>query len=322
MQRNVYIRADGNPQIGLGHLIRCIALAHMLKDDFRIVFFCKTIPEKILREIESIPSLLVKVNEENEFLSAIQAGDIVVLDSYDFDIEYQHTIKRTGAKLVCIDDLHDKEFLADLIINHAPGVNPANYRAQPYTKYALGPDYALLRPAFLAQANKAREIKKVKNVFIGFGGSDSRNLTTSTLQIVSKFKEFEQIHVVTGAAYTYIELLNGVVENDTRITHHHSVDEKEMLTIMSEAELAIVPASGMLLEAFVSGCIVISGIYVDNQQILFERFKSAGRFISAGNFQDQEINKSVKAAMLLQSRPVKIFDGRSGIRLREYFCNL
>ena len=47
MKPKVYIRADGSHDIGLGHLIRCIALAHMLKNDFDITFVCKEIPEKI-----------------------------------------------------------------------------------------------------------------------------------------------------------------------------------------------------------------------------------------------------------------------------------
>ena len=50
LKPKVYIRTDGSPEIGLGHLTRCIALAYMLKKDFAITFVCKEIPEKISRE--------------------------------------------------------------------------------------------------------------------------------------------------------------------------------------------------------------------------------------------------------------------------------
>jgi len=36
MLHKIYIRADGGKEIGLGHLVRCFALALMLKDDFEI----------------------------------------------------------------------------------------------------------------------------------------------------------------------------------------------------------------------------------------------------------------------------------------------
>ena len=73
---------------------------------------------------------------------------MVVIDGYQFDTEYQQKVKKSGASLVCLDDLHNQHFVADIIINHAPGVDPGKYSAEPYTQYLLGPSYALLRPAF------------------------------------------------------------------------------------------------------------------------------------------------------------------------------
>ncbi len=58
---------------------------------------------------------------------------IVVLDGYHFGTNYQKQIKLKGAKLVCIDDMHDKEFVADLIINHIPRITPQDYNVQPFT---------------------------------------------------------------------------------------------------------------------------------------------------------------------------------------------
>ncbi len=35
---HVYFRAEGNSQIGLGHIYRCLALAEYLKDEFNLHF--------------------------------------------------------------------------------------------------------------------------------------------------------------------------------------------------------------------------------------------------------------------------------------------
>ena len=50
-EKKIFIRADGSIKKGLGHLIRCLSLANMLKNHFQICFVCKEIPESTLKEI-------------------------------------------------------------------------------------------------------------------------------------------------------------------------------------------------------------------------------------------------------------------------------
>jgi UDP-2,4-diacetamido-2,4,6-trideoxy-beta-L-altropyranose hydrolase len=261
---NVYIRADGSPEKGLGHLVRCIALSHMLQNDFDITFVCLQIPEKIKRELEESQFALMEI-EESIFLELIKPKDIVVLDGYHFDTNYQKKIKATGVKLVCIDDLHDKEFVADLIINHAPGVKPEDYKAQPYTQFALGLGYALLRPVFLGQAKKVRKVEKIETVLVCFGGSDYKNLTEQALIYVQKIKQFKKIIIVTGSAYKSFSSLKTLIDSDKRIHHFHAIDEKKMLLLMEETDLAFVPSSSILLEVIASGCLAMFGYYTKNQ---------------------------------------------------------
>jgi len=266
MKPEILIRADGNPLIGLGHLVRCSALAHMLKDDFNITFICKNIPDPMLAKLNNNGFNCCKIEIENEFISRLNDNTIAVLDGYHFDIGYQKQVKATGSKLVCIDDLHDKEFLADLIINHAPGITIQDYKAQPYTQFALGLDFALLRPAFLKQAKKERKIDKIETVLICFGGSDYYNLTDSTLRVIMGFGQFRKIIVVTGSAYKHVDSLNAMIKADHRIVCHHDLDSKQMISLMVESSLAIVPCSSILLELFTVGVPTITGFYVDNQR--------------------------------------------------------
>ena len=149
MRKGIYIRCDGSPEIGLGHVVRCMSLAHMLTVDFPIHFYVLEIPDSLKNEIIQNGWDVTVLERESDFLNELTGNEIVVLDGYQFDSDYQRKIKRKGCKLICISDFHDQHFYADLVINHAPGVTKNNYDGELYTKYLLGPKYALLRPEFL-----------------------------------------------------------------------------------------------------------------------------------------------------------------------------
>ncbi|MFH2143397.1 MAG: UDP-2,4-diacetamido-2,4,6-trideoxy-beta-L-altropyranose hydrolase [Bacteroidota bacterium] len=322
MEHKIIFRVDGNHQIGLGHLVRCIALAHMLKNDFPITFYCNDIPDNVEHEILKIGFSIIKIKEEVDFLNSIASGQIVILDGYHFNSAFQKQIKEKNAKLVCIDDIQDKEFFADLIINHAPGVKSEDYKAKSYTQFAIGPDYALLRPAFLEQAKKEREIEKIETVLICFGGSDYKNLTESALKIVQGFSLFKKIIIVTGSTYINIDSLRFLIDNNQKIFYYHSVDENSMLSLMIECDLAIVPASGILMEAIAAGCNVISGIYAENQKYVYSNYKISDSFIDAHDFNEIDLIIAIKKAFNEDNRKMKIIDGNSAKRLLKIFFQL
>jgi UDP-2,4-diacetamido-2,4,6-trideoxy-beta-L-altropyranose hydrolase len=322
LKPKIYIRIDGSASTGLGHLVRCIALAHMLRNEFDITFVCFDIPDTIKKEFANNDFRLLNIKNENSFFDIIKPEYIIVLDGYHFDTEYQKQIKAKGAKLVCIDDLHDKEFVADLIINHTPGITPRDYKAQPYTQFALGPDYVLLRPVFLEQAKKLRKIEKNETLLICFGGSDFKNLTQSTLEIALEFTEFKKIIVVTGLAYQISEGFEQLVASNPRIDHRHILNEQQMLASMLEAELLIIPASGILLEALTVGCRVISGMYVENQKFVYTNYKQSGSFIDALNFSDLYLKRAIENSFIINNEKQKLIDGYSEKRILKCFQQL
>lgn len=263
-----------------------------------------------------------KIENEDEFLSQLNNNTIVVLDGYHFNTEYQKQIKASGAKLICIDDLHEKEFVADLIINYAPGINTQDYLAQPYTQFALGLNYALLRPAFLEQAKMKRIIEKVKTVMICFGGSDFKNLTHSTLKVALEFTQFIKIIVVTGPAYQTTDSFKQLAASDTRIDHRHALHEQQMLDTMLESDMVIVPASGILFEVLAVGCVAISGSYVNNQKFVYEHFRNNGLIVDAGNFLNKSLFSAISKVIDGSINPVQSIDGQSAIRVSKLFDQL
>lgn len=283
MQNRIYIRADGNAEIGSGHLIRCYALACMLQDEFDITFICNSIHEQIKFEILSKNFKIIQISDESKFLDLLDVNDIVVIDGYSFGTEYERNIKSKGCRLVTLDDLHNREFFSDVIINHAPGITKEQYQGQTYTKYALGLEYVLLRPAFLEQAKLERKIKKIESVLICFGGSDIKNLTESTLNVVAKFEKFKRINIVIGPSYINADRLESIVQSDSRMKLYKNLNEYQMVDVMQDSELAIVPASGILFEVIAVGCFPFICYYVNNQEYLYSYLIGNYNFPSFGD---------------------------------------
>jgi len=323
MTGKIYIRTDGDQQSGLGHLVRCIALAHMLKKTFQIVFVCNKIPEATIKELQESSLVLIVIDNETSFLNQLKAGDIVVLDGYNFYINFQQKIKSIPCKLVCIDDLHDKQFAADLIINHVPGVKPTDYHAAIYTKYALGLSYALLRKPFLEQSKTVvKKNKKIETLYICFGGSDHKNLTEQTLATIKLIPDFKKIIVVTGAAYNYLATLKLKVEADARVIHYHDINDKQMISVLQQTDLAIVPASGVLFEVLTFHIPVITGSYVNNQAIFISEMTKFKQVVNSIDFSAVNLSKAIKFALTANIEYDIVFDGCSGERINALFNNL
>ncbi|MBX2841802.1 MAG: UDP-2,4-diacetamido-2,4,6-trideoxy-beta-L-altropyranose hydrolase [Flammeovirgaceae bacterium] len=322
VKAKVEIRADGNAEIGLGHIYRCIALGQMLEEEFDICFWVKNPGDAIIKEIENKGFEIKAIESEQAFLEILGRNSIVVLDGYNFDTSYQKEIKNKGAKLVCIDDIHDKHFVADVIINHAPGVSEKDYSTESYTKFCLGLDYALLRPEFLRQASKDRNIEEVKTGLVCFGGADPKNLTERVVKELVKYEQFNKIVAICGSGYQYIDSLNRLKAFNTSLEIKLSLNSGEMLENMLKAELAVVPASGVLYEVLACKNSIVSGYYVENQQKLYEGFKSIQAFTDAENFSEISLIKAIKKILLKGNLKSIFIDGNSNKRILDDFKRL
>lgn len=328
MHNQVCIRCDGNSEIGLGHLVRCISLAHMLKEDFKISFFYLSIPASIKGEIEQEGWTVYPITSEEEFEEYLFGKEIAVLDGYQFDSEYQKRITEKAGKLVYIDDFHDQHMYADLVINHAPGVTKDDYEGEPYTRYLLGPEYALLRPVFLKDERAAtKEINEIKRLFICFGGSDSKNLAARILSWLPWGGY--TVTVILGSAYTHEAKLEEVIEErkDLEIIVKNSLSAKKMREEIEIADLAIVPASGILFEVIAANTPAISGYYVSNQKMIYDGFKKLGCFLDAEHFDKESFtnsidNVNVENLLEVKAKQNQAIDKKSTQRLLEEFKRL
>lgn len=326
----VIIRADGSYKIGLGHVFRSLALAEMLESDFSCMFAIQAPDIKLEAEIRSVCNeiIILPVTEtKEEFIHEldpyIKGNEIIVLDGYAFDTEYQKNIKNKHCSLVCIDDIHAFHFFADVIINHSGSADKEIYSAEDYTQYYLGPNYSLLRRPFLRFSSKLIKKRITSNLLICMGGADPLNYTSSILSEVTRYGSFSVINVIIGSAYKYENELMNLMSGDKRITLHKNISAAEMVNIMSTCGMAICSGSSISFEyATINGLLFLKEI-ADNQSEVKSYFIDKGLAFDFDSDFQKVLGKDLETVSVqMIENQKKVFDKQSGIRLKKIFIEL
>lgn len=287
--RKVIFRSDGGIETGWGHIYRSLAIVKMLYRDFDCVFASAAPPAFLSDELDKIQVPLIALNKvlypsidsytagaevPFDMEHILSGNETVVLDGYWFGSNYQQAIKEKGCRLVYVDDLHEGVYHADVIVNQSPGIVPSQYQVQPYTSFALGLDYAMLRPSFLQAAAAGKMDKQGNSVFICFGGADPFQLTGKSLKAVSRQPFFDEIFCVTSLPND--EMCNAAAASDKRVRLLHQLTEKEMCAAMLHCKYAVVPSSALLIEAIACGMQPVTCFYTQNQQDFHHAMVAAG----------------------------------------------
>lgn len=317
-KRKVFLKADASSEIGYGHFIRSLALADMLKDEFDCTFFTANPNEFQRKEVEKVCKLYPMnfLDAIPAFLNLLTGEEIVVLDNYYYTENYQKEIKQKGCRLVCIDDIHDKHFYADMVINHAPCINPAAYSCEPYTQLLLGTDYLLLRRSFFESINIPSK-RTPGEVFICFGGSDEYNITLQSCKVIRQIDN-RPITIVVGGGYAFLEELTQY-SDAKNIRIFSNIDALTMITLMKQAELAIIPASCTFFETCCARIPIITGYTVDNQQLVAACCQELGLGYNCGNLLedfDEKLKNAIdevrlKGGMYINQQSILIKDSKS-----------
>ena len=283
-KRKIFFRADAGPEIGYGHFIRSLALADMLKQDFDCTMFTQTPTDYQLREAEPICPVVALPADNSKFdifLEQLQGDEKVVLDNYFFTTEYQKSIKEKGCKLVCLDGMVTKHYVADVVLNQSLDLQRLDFSVEPYTKLLLGLEYVLLRkPFYSAGERRGNRKTEKKTVVIGFGGADPFNLLKEYVSLLNGLPEVEKIIAIAPNRELGLRV--------KKLELKHQVTADELVKIYLDADFGILPSSTMLKEAIACHLPVISGYFVDNQIQTYESYKRHNLIYGIGDFRTED----------------------------------
>ena len=328
-KRKIIFRADGSPTIGMGHFIRTLALAEMLKDDFYCIYATQLPTAYQIREIENVCHERIDLPAYDShftfFLTLLHGDEIVVLDNYYFTTEYQKAIKEKGCMLVCIDDMHDKHFVADIIINHAEGIDSKDYSCEKYTSLLLGYQYALLRKEYLTEI--APQQPKLYSCLVMMGGADPDNITTKITILLKDLNFSLPIAVVVGDSFVQDLQLNQL----KNICLFKGIPPAQIYQIMQQSHFGILPASTVAIEACAARLPFICGYFIDNQKEIYWGLQKFELAVCVNSFHKinikilssahERVNSTIISGTIRENQ-VKRLDKKSKERFLETFHKL
>jgi len=175
--RRILLRCDANPQLGIGHVARCQALAAALyargaecivvgpgREYQTSTAVREWIPHpfggfeaKAKAEAEAEAEADADATlADAESLAAIakhHQADWLVLDDYRVNEAYQRVLRKHACRWLQFDGASTQTLWADLVLNSSPAARAENYQKRlgnPATQLLLGPRYAILRSEFAA----------------------------------------------------------------------------------------------------------------------------------------------------------------------------
>lgn len=256
----------------------------------------------------------------------------VVVDGYQFKVDYQRWLKAANIKILFLDDCgHSERYLADLVLNQNASATSTLYSGrEAHTQLLLGPRYAMLRREFNAWSDWKRAIPPVcSRVLVMMGGSDEGNVTATVIDGLRLLgvDKLETTVLVGGSNPHFTELRNQATRSG--LTIRLLKDISNVGELMADADLAVSAAGSTCWEICLLGlpALVIDvadnqtaiakelerrecAIHIGDRQVTPETVAESMRFV----FEAQELRQS------LSRRCRELVDGRGATRVVSVLC--
>lgn len=308
-RRRVLLRADASRATGFGHFVRTTALAAYLREDFDCYIASYNRDGGVMSKFqadmlaESGAQMLTVTAEgdkiedfDRAFLEKVERGDIVVLDNYYFTTEYQRSVRERSGCLVCIDDMHDRHFVADVVMTFCE-LPRELFSLERYTRFYGGIRQSFLRAPFLLPRTERGVYREPQRIVIAMGGADPLGLTDAMIRHVNRARPEAEISVIAGATVRVSD------RPGLPVRVWRNIDARGVAELFDNSDLGIFPASTVCVEAFARRLPVAAGWFVDNQEEFYAHGVSEGWFAPLGDLRDPDGRLSERVAEAIATGP-------------------
>jgi len=288
--KTIVFRCDFGSKFGLGHLMRCIALSEEFQKYSYIHTVCLTnhYDEKY-DELLSQTAMHMIVFPENTIGLAFNledyisdpASSVTLFDNYNVTFEQMNEYKKKYQNLVAIDDLADRKFDVDLIINQNINAENLNYKIYQDVKLLLGSKFVLLRKCIL----NAGENRIKNQVFMSFGGGDIFSRIETLLKMFHEInkKLVNTVHIDFAISSEQALMVYPLLEVLDKIKFNYISNSYDLSSSIARADFAITAAGTTVFELAYLGVPQITLIIDENQRVTGEEINNKGIGLCLGD---------------------------------------
>jgi UDP-2,4-diacetamido-2,4,6-trideoxy-beta-L-altropyranose hydrolase len=316
------IRADANKAIGIGHVMRCLALAEWLYSHNVRPLLLTKYPNKLIEskvsllegkiiylpESSSLPSDIYLHSKwlngsesddaklcidviENEIQQSGKSPLFIVVDHYALAAPWENKIS-AYAPILVVDDLSDRQHECKWLIDQTFGKTDDDYLSlvPDNTKLMIGPQYALIRKEFteVAKLFKRNLPNTEIRVLLTLGGVDKNNDTSKALLFLESCKDTSDKKIVTTVVTSHsnpnLNDLQATVGRlkDTLLL----IDVNNMAELMATHDICIGAAGSTSWERCVMSLPTLSIVLAENQKTIAKNLAEAEVVLDLGLMAD------------------------------------
>ena len=292
----LYIRTDANKIIATGHVMRCLTVANEVKRlGCDVTFVVSDEGSELLIRDNNYPVLNMNSDWKNpcerhewdQLSEKIEDNDVMLIDSYQISDEY-YTEMRKHFKLACFDDMFERKYNADIIINYNMYHYLFDYSKRYTTeKLLIGTSYTPIREQFKEYYSSSRIINKGrKKVLLICGGGDYLNSMYRILEYIIRMDNtlFSSLdwRVVVGRYNPNKDKLLKLQNEYQNIKVYSNVSN--MALLMQGCDICISAASTVLYECCIMKLPTVFYCVADNQKFESEGFALDNMMLYAGDY--------------------------------------
>ncbi len=329
---NIIFRVDSHKNIGAGHAMRCIALAEeFIRHNCKVCFIYQNQFDFIINSLteKGITKLAlakdISASEEIKVINQtlkMNYADILILDGYNFDLEYQKRLKECGVKICYITDF-PVEHCADILVCPTPGLYSTQFVSINECSYFLGCEYVFLRDEIInTLKNTISEARQNLKILVAFGASFfDIDIIKKIINFFETILQKIEVNFIVGINSEENKLLNLI--NGKKNKYYFTTAKNFTPSIMAEADFALTTASTMFWELNFLNVPAVIFFVSDNQKGNAEWLKKNNIALSAGdlkNCSERELELICKAYILniMNGYKIKkIIDGKGKTRILE-----
>lgn len=288
--RALLIRGDAGPEVGAGHVMRCLALGQAWRDTGGAAALVSAgLPAAIasrfaadgiaVRPLAAMPGSDADAEATVEAARAIGARWIVS-DSYRFDDAYERALRAHGHQLLAIDD--------DGTSPHATATRVLNQNLHARAEWygaaqppLIGPRYALLRREFADAAAVARPAGAASRCVVTLGGGRWPAALRSILDGLARSEVRDlAFDIVADVADDDVPAIEAALALLPQATWRRTCGN--MARILGSSDVAISAAGSTALELACLGVPALLVTLAPNQQPVAGHFAAAGLATNLG----------------------------------------